>query len=276
MIELTNTKVFNFEGAFRGLRNPMNSWAKSDSCFGITSYDAPEAQDIAWEWADEENKELKFAEGSNELSNLYEGYLNWLFENSNTLDYPDNCLDAIFIGPNDMKLAQRMVGGGAEEAKFLRQIFVSVDINGPFAWWKEMDTYKIGTTANSCSTMHKLTSNEISSINFAFNNAVEDFNEEDQALISNIRTNIVTYCEMLRQRYLETKDKRIWRALIEILPEAWMQKRTWTANYQVLRNIYFQRRHHKLEEWRVFCKWIETLPYAKELICYEKEVKNEN
>lgn len=139
-----------------------------------------------------------------------------------------------------------------------------------------MDTYKIGTTANSCSTMHKLTSNEISSINFAFNNAVEDFNEEDQALISNLRTNIVTYCEMLRQRYLETKDKRIWRALIEILPEAWMQKRTWTANYQVLRNIYFQRRHHKLEEWRVFCKWIETLPYAKELICYEKEVKNEN
>lgn len=134
-----------------------------------------------------------------------------------------------------------------------------------------MDTYKIGTVANSCSTMHKLTSREFASQDFSFDELIEDFNEQDQELISKTRVNILNYCELLRRKYIETKDKRIWRALIEILPSAYMQKRTWTANYQVLRNIYFQRRNHKLQEWRDFCKWIESLPYAKELICYEKK-----
>lgn len=121
--------------------------------------------------------------------------------------------------------------------------------------------------------MHKLTSEEIGVQNFSFDEFIENFELEDQELISKIRVDIITYCEQLRKRYLETKDKRIWRALVEILPEAWNQKRTWTANYQVLRNIYFQRRFHKLEEWREFCKIIEELPYGKELICYEKEKK---
>ena len=134
-----------------------------------------------------------------------------------------------------------------------------------------MDTYKVGTTANSCSTMHKLTSREFASQDFSFDELIEDFNEQDQQLISDIRVNTLNYCEELRQRYLETKDKNLWRALIEILPSAYMQKRTWTANYQVLRNIYFQRRNHKLQEWKNFCHVIESLPYAKELICYEKE-----
>lgn len=227
MIEVNNVNVFNFDGAFHGLRNPMNSWDKNDTRTII-------------------------------------GYLD-----ENPMFDP-NCGEPI-VGPNDMKLAQRMIGGGPEEAKFLRQIFVTMDINAPFFWWKEMDTYKVGTTANSCSTMHKLTSREFASQDFSFDELIEDFDEQDQQLISDIRVNTLNYCEELRKRYLETKDKNLWRVLIEILPSAYMQKRTWTANYQVLRNIYFQRRNHKLQEWKDFCHIIENLPYGKELICYEKK-----
>ena len=228
MIKVENIEVFNFIGAMRGLRNPMNSWAKNDTIEIIGHLEQP----------------------------LY---------SSNT--------NQPIIGPNDLQLAQRMLGGGAEESKFMRQIMICMDIDAPLLFWKEFDTYKVGTTANSCSTMHKLTSEEISAQNFSFDEFIENFELEDQELISKIRVDIITYCEELRKRYLETKDKRIWRALVEILPEAWNQKRTWTANYQVLRNIYFQRRFHKLEEWREFCKIIEELPYGKELICYEKEKK---
>lgn len=224
MIKVENIEIFNFEGAFRGLRNPMNSWAKSDSGF---VYDKDDG------------------------------------EKSNTF----------IIGPNDLKLAQRMLGGGAEESKFMRQIMICMDIDAPLLFWKEFDTYKVGTTANSCSTMHKLASNEIGAQNFSFDMEIADFPKEYQELISMIRVNSVHYCEQLRKAYNKTKDKRIWRALIEILPEGWNQRRTWTANYQVLRNIYFQRRFHKLDEWREFCKIIEELPYGKELICYEKEKK---
>lgn len=227
MIEVNNVNVFNFDGAFHGLRNPMNSWDKNDTRTII-------------------------------------GYLD-----ENPMFDP-NCGEPI-VGPNDMKLAQRMISGGPEEAKFLRQIFITMDINAPFFWWKEMDTYKVGTTANSCSTMHKLTSREFASQDFSFDELIEDFDEQDQQLISDMRVNILNYCEELRQRYLETKNKNLWRALIEILPSAYMQKRTWTANYQVLRNIYFQRRNHKLQEWKDFCHVIENLPYGKELICYEKK-----
>ena len=224
MIKVENIEIFNFEGAFRGLRNPMNSWAKSDSGF---VYDKDDG------------------------------------EKSNTF----------IIGPNDLKLAQRMLGGGAEESKFMRQITICMDIDAPLLFWKEFDTYKVGTTANSCSTMHKLASSEIGAQNFSFDMEIADFPEEYQELISMIRVNSIHYCEQLRKAYNKTKDKRIWRALIEILPEGWNQRRTWTANYQVLRNIYFQRRFHKLDEWREFCKIIEELPYGKELICYEKEKK---
>ena len=215
MIEVNNIEVFNFEGAFRGLRNPMNSWDKSDS-------------------------------------------------------YTDE-IGIFNIGPNDLKLAQRMIGGGPEEAKFMRQIFVTMDINAPFFWWKEMDQYRINVTTNSCSTMHKLTSREFSAQDFSFDMLIEEFAPEDQFEVGDIRRRTLRDCEALRKRYLQTKDPRIWRVLVEILPSAYMQKRTWTANYQVLRNIYFQRRNHKLQEWRDFCKVIESLPYAKELICYEKE-----
>lgn len=215
MIEVTNIEVFNFEGAFRGLRNPMNSWDKSDS-------------------------------------------------------YTDE-IGIFNIGPNDMKLAQRMIGGGPEEAKFLRQIMVSMDITLPLFVWKELDTYKVATTANSCSTMHKLTSEEITIDNFSFTNFKEFEDPNTQFFIKEMQEYIVEDCELLRKVYNKTKDPRVWRALVEILPSAWNQKRTWTANYQVLRNIYFQRRNHKLQEWHQFCDIIENLPYGKELICYEKK-----
>jgi hypothetical protein len=179
------------------------------------------------------------------------------------------------MGPKDLNLAQRMIGAGTDESKFMRQIFVSVDITAPFYWWKEFDTYKIGTVANSCSTMHKITSYPITQDFFSID---EDWSEliafEDEdgvtCTITEAYAGVVEICESLRQKYLESKDKRFWRALISILPNGWMQKRTVTLNYQVLRAMYFARRHHKLQEWHDFCAWVESLPYAKELICYEK------
>ena len=228
MIQVDNVSVFNFNGAFHGLRNPMNSWEKNDT--------------------------------RTIIGDLCE---------QNPMFDPE-CGQPI-VGPNDLKLAQRMINGGTEESKFMRQIFVTMDINAPFFWWKEMDTYKVGTTANSCSTMHKLTSREFAAQDFSFDEPIESFMFDDQDYISDMRITVLDYCECLRRRYLETKDKRIWRALIEILPSAYMQKRTWTANYQVLRNIYFQRRNHKLQEWKDFCSVIESLPYGRELICYEKK-----
>ena len=145
-----------------------------------------------------------------------------------------------------------------------------MDIEAPFFWWKEMDTYKVGTVANSCSTMHKLTSEEITLDKFSFTNFKEFEDPNTQFFIKELQEYIIADCELLRKVYNKTKDPLIWRALVEILPSAWNQKRTWTANYQVLRNIYFQRRNHKLKEWHDFCDVIKTLPHGEELICYEK------
>lgn len=262
MIKVDKIDISNFEGAFRGLRNPMNSWDKSDSFFGLINLDYFEnyIYNIKDDWLIVKN----INKNTSTLKQLDE-IDNWLYENG-VIKYSDGRYGEVaIIGPNDMKLAQRMINGGTEESKFMRQIFVSMDIDAPLFLWKELDTYKIGTVANSCSTMHKITSAPITMDNFSFGPYIEFYP---------IYEKIINHCEELRQKYLETKDKRYWRALIEILPEAWNQRRTWTANYQVLRNIYFQRRYHKLEEWHQFCDVIEKLPYGKELICYEKKEKN--
>lgn len=219
MIKINNIEIFNFDGAFRGLRNPMNSWNKSDSYW----------------------------------TNIQEDIYNQKFIPSEYV-----------IGPNDLKLAQRMIKGGPDESKFMRQIFVSMDIDAPLYWWKEMDTYKVATVANSCSTMHKLASTPITNECFSFDNDIPQ-NDEWQVF----KNYVIEDCERLRQQYIKTKNKDYWRALIQILPSAWMQKRTWTANYQVLRNIYFARRNHKLSEWHEFIDKILTFPYAKELISLE-------
>lgn len=226
MIKIENIEVFNFEGAFRGLRNPMNSWDKSDSYW----------------------------------------------------DFPEHP-DRYIIGPKDLELAQRMIGAGSDESKFMRQIFVSMDITAPLYWWKEFDTYKVSTVANSCSTMHKITSGEITKENYAFDpepdKPLTDLPTDDYIRILNMIDNSVENIEWLRRRYLETKDKRYWRLLIQLNPDGWLQKRTWTGNYQNLRNQYFAREFHKLIEWPTYCKMIKSLPYGLELICYKKEKKHE-
>ena len=177
----------------------------------------------------------------------------------------------ITIGPNDLDLLQRLIKGGPEHRKFMRQIIVSVDITAPFYWWKEFDTYKIGTVSNSCSTMHKLATTPITMDCFETDDYVDDLLVYDtEPYAECFRTNdiweeIINHCETLRLRYLETKDKRYWKELIRLLPEGYLQKRTITMNYENLYNIVFQRQGHKLSEWQSFIDWAYTLPYAEQL-----------
>ena len=171
------------------------------------------------------------------------------------------------IGKNDLELMQKLIKAGSEHRKFLRQIFVSVDITAPLYFFKELDTYKVGTVANSTSTMHKLASTPIT---------IDCFEMGDfTPFIDNFKIDlswrtVVSYLEQLRQKYNETKDKRYWKELIRLLPESWLQKRTVTMNYENILNMYRQRKNHKLTEWsKSFCDWVKTLPYAEELICLE-------
>ena len=236
MITFENTEVMNFEGALRGMRNPLNSWDKSDS--GICSV----------KYCDEKCP-YRF-------------------------DHRPGCVrfnpDDFIIGENDLALAQKLIKAGSDHRKFLRQIFVSVDITAPLYWWKEFDTYKVGTVANSCSTMHTIHSKPIELSDFSFDDMTIDFETGDDPLeFEFFYSRIIEDCEILRRRYVETKEKKYWRALIQLLPESFNQKRTVTLNYETLRNIYASRRNHKLDEWSVgFMEWIDSLPYAEELIKY--------
>ncbi|AVQ37845.1 MULTISPECIES: hypothetical protein [Clostridium] len=162
------------------------------------------------------------------------------------------------IGENDLTLAKKLCKAGSDHRKFLRQIFISVDITAPLYWWKEFDTYKIGTVANSTSTMHKIHSQEFTLDHFSCDQMTEKTKEQMILLIK--------YLEDLRTKYLETKDKQYWYDIIQLLPSSYNQLRTCTFNYETMINIYHSRKNHKLQEWHTFCQWIETLPYAKELI----------
>ena len=201
----------------------------------------------------------------------------------------------VYIGPNDMKLAQTLIKAGPEHRKFLRQIFVTVDITAPLYFFKEFDTYKIGTTANSTSTMHKLTSKEISLDCFE----IDDFDpnliyyqiknspyssmdgENTTGMLADL---LIEQLEFLRQKYLETKDKKYWKELVRWLPCGWLQTRTWSANYEVIRSMCQQRRGHKLNEWSGlddntkpnFITWAHTLPYAEEFIFYDGKTEEKN
>lgn len=165
------------------------------------------------------------------------------------------------LGENDLSLAKRLVKAGNDHRKFIRQIFVSVDITAPLYWWKEYDTYKVGTVANSTSTMHKIASKPFS---------LEDFSC-DQMRPQTLKQmeGVVAYLEALRQEYLEQKDKGVWYDMIQFLPSSYNQMRTCTFNYENLVNMYHARKNHKLSEWHVFCDWVKTLPYAAELITGE-------
>lgn len=252
-MNITNTEVWGFKHALRGMRNPMNSWDKSDSnyCMLDSEYDCNECPT-----------------NRNCPMNM-------------SADH------AYVIGKNDLGLAKRLIISGNEHRKFMRQIFVSVDITAPLYWWKEFDTYKVGTTANSTSTMHKLATTPITLECFETDDYEpnlmamdsEEYNKNDltvDSLMNQGELCMIDVLEKLRQRYLETKDKRYWKELIRWLPESWLQTRTITLNYENLRNIYFQRKNHKLTEWsKTFIEWVESLPYSKELICYAKEKEGE-
>ena len=167
------------------------------------------------------------------------------------------------LGENDLSLARRLAVAGSDHRKFLRQIMVSMDINAPLYWWKEFDTYKVGTVANSCSTMHKIQAKEFSRDDFSCDRLT------DNALA--VLDNLITFLESERVRFNETKDKAAWHNMIQLLPSSFNQLRTVTLNYEVLINIYYARRHHKLAEWHTLCAAIENLPYARELILVKKE-----
>ena len=226
-MKFENTEVFNFEGALRGMRNPLNSWHKSDSHY----------------WSP-----------------------NDVIKESEVVGNDDVSWTPYFIGADDMKLARKLIVGGSEHSKFMRQILVSVDITGPLFWWKQMETYKVGTTANSTSTMHKLSSTPITRECFDMSGYDGSLNMIDPCHIDTMVSELISFLEQLRQKYIQTGDKAYWTELVRWLPEGWLQTRTWTANYAVLKNIYFQRKNHKLEQWQEFCRWIEGLPYGKELI----------
>lgn len=177
------------------------------------------------------------------------------------------------IGPNDMKLATNLIKAGPEHGKWARQVFVSMDITAPLQWWKELDTYKVGTTANSQSTMHKLAANPITIDCFETDDMIADLKVFDGAIfnpddyLSDCWEYVISMCETLRQRYNETKDVRYWKELVRLLPEGYLQTRTWTANYAVLRTIYHQRKNHKLTEWTTFLdEVVNNLPQGKEFI----------
>lgn len=167
------------------------------------------------------------------------------------------------FGPNDLSLAVRLCNAGSDHRKFIRQIFVSVDITAPLYWWKEYDTYKVGTVANSTSTMHKISSKPFSADDFSIDKLTPEAMESFNAILADL--------EKFRQKYVAEQDKSDWYSLIQLLPCGYNQMRTCTFNYENLTSMYASRKNHKLDEWRNFCKWIETLPYAKELIIKESD-----
>lgn len=178
----------------------------------------------------------------------------------------DGKIENTHIGKNDLELAQRLIKAGSEHRKFLRQIMVSVDITAPLYWWKEFDTYKVGTVANSTSTMHKLASTPITLECFE----TGDF---DETAVNFSFEQLLASLDELRLEYLSTKDKRYWKELIRWLPESWLQTRTITMNYENILNMYHHRKNHKLSEWHKFCEWVLTLPYAKDFFISPFEEK---
>lgn len=197
MIKFEQIEAWGIKHAIRGMRNPLNSWERSDTVF--------------------------------------DG-------------------DKMCLGENDVDLMTRLIRGGAPHRKFLRQIFVSVDITAPLYWWKEFDTYKVGTTANSCSTMHKIHAKEFE---------LEDFSTEHLSPLSlSALRNLIDVMNLEREHYIACKDKDCWWQMIQLLPTSYNQKRTVTMTYENLLNMLEYRRGHKLDEWRMFCDWILTLPYG--------------
>lgn len=221
MIKLENWEIVGWQHAIRGMRNPMNSWEKSDSVL-----------------IDNEGDWYTICGDSGPFSNV----------DSFTTDG-----EQVYIGPNDLKLMKTLVKAGTDHRKFMRMITVYIDITAPLYWWKEFDTYKVGTVANSCSTMHKIAAEPITEESFSF----------DHVRLCDVGKQYLEELEKLRVKFNKTKDKKYWYPLIQLLPSSYNQRRTVMLNYEVLANIYKSRKNHKLDEWRSFCEWIEVLPYSE-------------
>lgn len=258
-MKFENTAVFNLEGALRGMRLPMQSHAKADSHYCIPN------QCI----------NCRYDEFVEPMKNPY----HWEPCCGEDVEWTP-----YYIGENDMDLAQRLVKAGSPHEKFLRQILVSTDITASLALFKQFDQYKVGTVTDSQSTMHTLAKNPITMDMFDQTDydphliVYEGHTYKIDDLVEDLWDGLIHDLETLRQKYNETKDVRYWQELVRMLPESFLQKRHWTANYAVVRNIYMQRckTPHKLGEWRAFGDWVRSLPYAKELITYEGEKNNEN
>lgn len=241
MLKIENTEVMGWEAAARGMRNPMNSWEKSDSGWGAN-----------WPYTIDPS-----VKGHIFVDSDVEGYME------------------LAIGPNDQNLMMTLRNAGTDHRKFMRMITVYLDITAPLYWWKEFDTYKVGTVANSCSTMHKIADKEFEFDDFSheklINSACMEIREQHIRLspIQSLATTIECL-NSYRELYLETKDKKYWWQMIQLLPSSYNQRRTVMLNYEVLANIYKSRRNHKLDEWHTLCDWIETLPYS-ELITGEEK-----
>lgn len=212
MLKVENTEIYGWEAAIRGMRNPKNSWDKSDS-----------------DW--------------------------YIVDEDNTMEF--------IIGPNDLKLMQTLAKAGDDHGKFLRMINVTLDITAPLYWWKEFDTYKVGTVADSCSTMHKIADKEFTMDDFSFENTSEQLKE------SGIAKTLVNILNIARRKYLTLGSKEYWWDMIQLLPASYNQRRTVQLNYQVLKNMYHARKNHRLDEWHTLCDWMEELPYFKELCIQE-------
>lgn len=250
MLKIEKTEIYGWEAALRGMRNPKNSWDRGDTIMKSTAIKVEE---------------------------LAPGVITYNQE---------FCAPYPVIGPNDLKLAMQLRNAGPEHAKFLRMIAVTCDITGPLYWWKEFDTYKVGTVANSCSTMHKIADKEFTLDDFSHEHLLDtaDSDSSDVLLLfdknnnTNIRVDgenllslVINVLNYYRNRYNETNDKRYWWQMIQLLPSSYNQKRTVFLNYWVLANIYHQRQHHKQDEWRItFCDWIKSLPYSNLITGEEK------
>lgn len=221
MIKLEKTEVLGWQAAIRGMRNPMNSWEKSDSGWKVNYPDDA----------------IRVATDSEEYYDLV-------------------------IGPNDRKLMMNLARAGSVDAKYRRMIVVTVDITAPLYWWKEMDTYKVGTVANSCSTMHKIHAKEFELGDFSYEHLIKlpivSYGNSMHAL-----ENTIKVLNFHRDMFLRTKDKTYWWQMIQLLPSSYNQRRTVMLNYEVLAGIYPKRKDHKLDEWHDFCNWIEGLPLSE-------------
>ena len=231
MIKIENFEVVGIEHAIRGMRNPMNSWEKSDSHFNLR--------------CDDMDCDLCPGHGH------------------------DNCVERLNvcscdIGPNDLTLMKKLAAGGPVHAKYRRMIAVYLDITAPLYWWKEFDTYKVGTVANSCSTMHKIHDKEFTREDFSWDQLIDTEPIPTRAYSPlGMLDATIENLNILRRLFLETGDKKYWWQMIQLLPSSYNQKRTIMLNYEVLTGIYQSRKNHKLDEWRTLCEWIEQLPYSE-------------